>query len=632
MCGIAGFETRGDDFDALAGSLLDSLGSRGPDGRFRRETSGYGLVQTRLAVIDLSDRVQYPMPNENEDLWLIFNGEIYGHTAIQSELESLGHRFRTDCDAEVVVHGFEQWGLDVFKRLNGMYALALVDERKREITLARDATGIKPLVRTTGGRFAFASDAMALVSAGLSRGEVDERAISEYGAFHYVPPPLTGISDVVQVEPGTAITRSRDGSESTVRWSPVYFDAPAPDSPVSMEELNQALLDSMSRQLVADVEVGVFLSGGVDSSLIAALAVELGAKPRAFTVAFDGHGDYDETARAAQLAKALGIPHHVKSMNVGFTEAVEGVGTAYDQPFADSSAIPMLALSRFARSEVTVALSGTGGDDLFAGYYRHRAHRLLRAVSLLPDRLTTKLAEAPIQRGAERGSASTLARSYLARIAKAGTGDVYSQYLSLVGGMTPEAGLNPPPGEKPPIEVREEVADRLGLRNPGSGSILRELQRFELQSYLPGDLLTKEDRASMAFGLEARVPLLDAEVISLAQRVPDRQKVSLLGGKLLLRKLAREKLPANKRSGRKRGFAVPLRDFFAGPWHDEAREWLSECDSTLIDGPATARMLDAEHSKATDIWTLSALAAWEQRLDSCRRVGGSGSPRPRCSR
>lgn len=621
MCGIAGFETRGDDFGLLAGSLLDGLSSRGPDGRFQKKTAGYGLVQTRLAVIDLSDRVNYPMPNESEDIWLVFNGEIYGHQSLQRELEALGHHFRTDCDAEVVVHGFEQWGPGVFRKLNGMYALALVDDRKGEITLARDATGIKPLVKTTGERFAFGSDAMALVSAGLSRGEVDHQAIAEYGGFHYVPPPLTGIADIVQVEPGTTITRSRDGSESTVRWSPEYFDSPAPDTPVTIEELDQALVASMTRQLVADVEVGVFLSGGVDSSLIAALAVEAGARPKAFTIAFEGHGDYDEAARAAQLAKALGIPHHVESLSVGFTEAVERVGAAYDQPFADSSAVPMLALSRFARSEVTVALSGTGGDDLFAGYYRHRAHRLLRAVSLMPDRLTARLAETPVQRGAERGSALALARSYLARIAKTGTGDEYSQYLGLVGNMTSDEALKLLPGAGRPGDVQAGVAARLGLHHPGSGSILRELQRFELQSYLPGDLLTKEDRASMAFGLEARVPLLDAEVVSLAQRVPDRQKVSYFGGKLILRKLARQKLPANRRSGRKRGFAVPLRDFFAGPWQNEARDWLTECDSALIDGPAAARMLDSEHSKATDIWALSTLVAWEQRLDASRQSG-----------
>ena len=618
MCGIAGFEKRGGDFDVLAGSLLDSLDARGPDGRFQRELAGYGLVQTRLAVIDLSKRVHYPMPNESEDLWLVFNGEIYGHAELRRELEAAGHRFGTTCDAEVVVHGFEQWGLDVFKRLNGMFALALVDERRQEITLARDAIGIKPLVKTTGEHFAFSSDALSLVSAGLSRGEVDEQAIAEYAAFHYVPPPLTGIADIVQVEPGTALTRARDGSEETIRWAPRYFDTPAPDAPVRNEELNEVLLDSMSRQLVADVEVGVFLSGGVDSSLIAALAVEVGARPRAFTVAFAGHGDYDEAARAAQLAQALGIPHHVESMSVGFAEAVNGVGSAYDQPFADSSAVPMLALSRFASADVTVALSGTGGDDLFAGYYRHRAHRLRGTVSLLPDRLTTRLARVPVERGAERSSASTLARSYLARIAKASAGDDLEQYLSLVGEMTSEAGLESFADEIQTCDVRGSVADRLGLRNPGSGSTLRQIQHFELQSYLPGDLLTKEDRASMAFGLEARVPLLDARVADLAQRVPDRQKVSLLSGKLLLRKLARKKLPANRLSGRKRGFAVPLRDLFAGPWHDEARTWLSDCGSDLIDGEAAAKMLDAEHVNATDIWSLAALTAWEQRLDRCR--------------
>lgn len=628
MCGIAGFETRGDDCDPLASSLLDSLRARGPDGRSYREVAGYGLAQTRLAVIDLSDRVRYPMPNECGDLWLVFNGEIYGHTALRSELESAGHLFGTDCDAEVVLHGFEQWGLDVLKRLDGMFALALVDERRREITLARDPTGIKPLVRATGERFAFASDALALVSAGLSRGEIDDRAIAEYAAFHYVPPPRTGIADIEQVEPGTALTRTGDGTERVVRWAPRRFDTPAAEAPVAVEELEEVLRDAVSRQLVADVEVGVFLSGGVDSSLVAALAAECGVRPRAFTIAFEGHGDYDEAARAAQLARALGIPHQVESMSVGFAEAVEGVGAAFDQPFADSSAVPMLALSRFARAGVTVALSGTGGDDLFAGYYRHRAHHLRPAVSLLPDRVTARFAQTPIERGSERGSASALARSYLARIAKAGSGDDFEQYLALVGEMTSDAGLRAIPVAQEISDARCGVADRLGLRDHAAGSTLRRLQRFELQSYLPGDLLTKEDRACMAVGLEARVPLLDDEVVALAERVPDREKASLLGGKLPLRKLARDKLPVGRHSRRKRGFAVPLRDLFAGPWREEARAWLNDCGSGLVDGQAAARLLDAEHSIATDVWALAALAAWEQRLGRCRNAAPAGSGQP----
>ena len=564
MCGIAGFETLGDDCDLLADSLLESLASRGPDGRSQAELGGYCLAQTRLAVIDLSERVRYPMPNENGDLWLVFNGEIYGHTMLRRELERSGHRFRTACDAEVVLHGFEQWGLDVFGRLDGMFALALVDERRREITLARDATGIKPLVRTTGERFAFASDALALVSAGLSRGEIDEAAIAEYAAFHYVPPPRTGISDLTQVEPGTALTRGSDGGQRVVRWAPRRFEGPAGETPVGVEALEEVLRRAVSRQLVADVEVGVFLSGGIDSSLIAALAAECGARPRAFTIAFGGHGDYDEAPRAALVAQELGMPHRVETLGLGFAEAVEGVGAAYDQPFADSSAVPMLALTRLARREVTVALSGTGGDDLFAGYYRHRAHRLRRAVMLLPDRVRSGLARIRVDRGAERRSPYALARSYLARIAEAGGEDDFEQYLSLVGSMTSAAGLEALPVAQDLDKARSGVADRLGLRAPG-GSTLRRLQRFELLSYLPGDLLAKEDRASMAVGLEARVPLLDDQVAALAERLPDRQKASLLAGKLPLRKLYRELLPAERRGSRKRGFAFPLRDLFAGP-------------------------------------------------------------------
>ncbi|MCA9240902.1 MAG: asparagine synthase (glutamine-hydrolyzing) [Planctomycetales bacterium] len=618
MCGIAGFEARSGDSAVLTESLLGSLRNRGPDGDFFDQRGQYGLVQTRLAVIDLSERVHYPMPNETGDLWLIFNGEIYGYLTLRKELEKKGHRFKTNCDAEVVVHGYEEWGLKLFPRLNGMFALAIVDEIRNEITLARDASGIKPLVRTTGGRFAFSSDVMALVSAGLSAGKVDPRSIAEFGAFHYVPLPGTGISDIDQVEPGTAVVRRADGSEMVRRWTPLRFDGPPEVDDVDPLELSHALLDAVSRQLVADVEVGIFLSGGVDSSLLAALAVEAGAMPRAFTISFRGHGDYDESERAARLASSLGIPHQVAEMSYGFTEAVESVATAYDVPFADSSALPMLAISRVARSGVTVALSGTGGDDLFAGYYRHRAHKLRSVLALLPRPLLKRLGEIELERGGERSDFLKLAKSYLVRIARAGTGDDFEQYLALAAAMSSDAGLD---------VLREDalrepawlgVAERLGLGTASSGSVLRELQRFEMRTYVPGDLLTKEDRASMAFGLEARVPLLDETVVRLAERMPDSQKISLRAGKLPLRNLAREKLPPAGRLGRKRGFAVPLQGLFAGSWRQEARDWLTGSDSTLVDGKAAAELLDANRSRATDLWALSALMGWESRLNDCR--------------
>lgn len=617
MCGIAGFELAGDDGAARGRTLNACLADRGPDGDWYTEHGGLGLAQTRLAVIDLSDRVAYPLGNEDGTLWLLFNGEIYGHRELRAELERRGHRFRTDCDAEVVLHGYEEWGIEGFARLNGMYALALVDERRDELVIARDPLGIKPLVRTTNGRFAFASDATALVSAGLSAGAIDHDALAEYAAFHYVPHPRTGIRDVAQVAPGTAVRRGADGSETTVRFARVPFAAPSPRAPVELAELDAVLARAVERQLVADVEVGVLLSGGIDSSLLLAYAVAAGARPRAFTIAFAGHGDFDESARAAAFARAVGVEHHIRDFDLGFHEAVAAMSAAYDGPFADASALATLQLARLAREHVTVALSGTGGDDLYAGYYRHRAHRLRRGLRLVPASLLRRLAGDGYARGRERSSAIALARSYASRIASAGIGDDLGQYLSLVGERTSPAGRRAL-GLDGNEAARARVARRLELADEAGGSRLRQLQRFELATYLAGDLLVKEDRATMATGLEGRVPLLDAEMVSLAGRVPDGQKASLLSGKRLLRRLARERLPDLPSRGRKRGFAVPLSDLFDGPWRTDAVQWLRDLDSTLVDGAEAARLVTRTPSVATDVWAIVALAAWEQRLTAAR--------------
>jgi len=618
MCGIAGFELAHDDGAQRARILNACLANRGPDGDWYAEHGDFGLAQTRLAVIDLSDRVTYPLANEDGTLWLLFNGEIYDHRRLREQLESHGHRFQTDCDAEVVVHAYEQWGLEGFARLNGMYALAIVDERSGELVLARDPLGIKPLVRTTGGRFAFASDATALVSAGLNSGQIDGEAIDEYAAFHYVPHPRTGIVGIEQIEPGTAVRRGADGSEELVRFAPQPFDGRAPRAPVDLDELDDVLRGAVARQLVADVDVGILLSGGVDSSLLLAYAVALGARPSAFTVGFAGHGDFDESSRAGALARKLGVPHHVRHFELSFEDAVEAMTRAYDTPFGDASALATLLLAQLAREHVTVVLSGTGGDDLYAGYYRHRIHRLRRALQLVPAPLLERVARGSYARGGERSSAMALARSYASRIAAAGAGDDLDQYLGLVGDRTSPAARSviAVAASVPPAQVT--VAERLGLATDGSGSRLRQLQRFELATYLAGDLLVKEDRAMMAVGVEGRVPMLDQEMLRLAGRVPDRQKASLLSGKRMLRELARERLPEMAGSGRKRGFAVPLSDQFAGPWRGAAIQWLHGLESTLVDGPAAAGLVTRAPSVASDVWAVVALAAWEARVGRAR--------------
>jgi asparagine synthase (glutamine-hydrolysing) len=616
MCGIAGFEAPATDAHA-ATVLAECLANRGPDREWVLRRGCFTLLQTRLSVIDLSDRVEYPMPNESGDVWLLFNGEIYEHGRLRRDLEQRGHSFATECDAEVVVHAYEEWGIDGFRRLNGMFAVALLDERNGRLVLARDRFGIKPLVRRIGSPFAFASDALGLVQAGLSEGRIDTDAMEEYAAFHYVPPPRTGIEDIGQIDPGTAFVRSFDGSEQTVRWAGSPLDETAPGGPPAhLEELDAALSAAVRRQLVADVGVGIFLSGGVDSALLLSYAAESGARPHAFTISFPGHGDYDEEPNASRLTNAFGVPHVVAPFDLGFEEAIARTVEAFDCPFGDSSAIATLQLASLARPHVTVALSGTGGDELFGGYYRLRAHKLRRLMRLIRS-AATQLGSA-VPRGGHRHSRAALTRSYLGRLAEASTSDDIAQYLDLVARSTSPAGLAALGMRVDSHAVGERVAYRHGLDHEAVGSRLSQLQQFELRTYLPGDLLTKEDRATMSVGLEGRVPLLDDDVASVAARLPERDRANVLRGKVALRRLARRRLGAVKVPLRKRGFAVPLGSLFAGRWRSESIEWFSGGYSELVAGPHVARMIEAGEHDAADTWALAALAGWEECVRRAR--------------
>jgi asparagine synthase (glutamine-hydrolysing) len=614
MCGIAGFEIDGVDARAASTALLDVLAARGPDGSWSAVRGPFALVETRLAVIDLSDEVAYPMANESGDVHLVFNGEIYDHDVLRDELEGRGHRFRTRCDAEVVLHGYEQWGVDVFPRLNGMFALAIVDDRRGDVLLARDRLGIKPLVRTTGRRFAFASDSIALVAAGLSAGEIDLAAVRAFAAFHYVPPPATGIADITQVAPGTAIRRRRDGTEEQIVWAETPFTEEAQDGDVRLDEAEEALLTSVRRQLVADVGVGVFLSGGLDSTLVLYAAVALGAHPEAFSLGFPGHGDYDETAAASRVARTLGVPHHVAEFTASFDDAVNAVTDAYDAPFADASAVATIQLAKLARAHVTVALSGTGGDDLFAGYYRHRAHRVRSLFGRVPA--VVRRRRPTFGQGRARGSRIRLVGSYMARLAEAGGRTDVDQYLALVGNLSSPAGLAALRFSSKPPETAAQIAERFGFEEPLSPTQLRAIQRFELRTYLSGDLLYKEDRATMAVGLEGRVPLLDDALVELAERTPEHRMMSLRHGKIILRELAgRFGAPL---TGLKRGFAVPLGAYFAGPWREDAREWFNSAETDLVERDTAVRLLDEPASPPSDLWMLATLIGWENRLKRAR--------------
>jgi asparagine synthase (glutamine-hydrolysing) len=621
MCGIAGFECSGPSDEEIGRRLLAGLADRGPDGGWFVTRGQYGLAQTRLAVVDLSDRVAYPMANESRDVWLLFNGEVYDHTRLRAELEGRGHRFRTRCDAEVMLHGYEECGLEFFSRIDGMFALALWDERRSELVLTRDQLGIKPLAHTSTGRFAFASDAVALVAAGLTRGEPDVEAIEDFATFHYVPMPATGVAGLIEVEPGVAVIRSRDGGMRRERWREIPFTATTKRPNVSSrrettEEVARALDESVRRQLIADVPVGVFLSSGIDSSLILDSAIRAGARPTAFTIGFGGQGDFDESAHARRFATQLGVRHVCRDLHLDFHNALASVSEAYDRPFADSSAIATLSLARMAREEVTVALSGTGGDDLFAGYYRHRAHLLAPLMARVPGTVLRWVACLERQDGDERGSAVALARSYLGRLSAAGHGDALSQYLSLTGGPG-GGGLSAlVAGDR--FDAKERVAHRFGLRDANRSSTLSTIQAFELQTYLPSDLLAKEDRATMAVGLEGRVPMLGRDLLDLAEVLDDRQLATMRTGKRVLRDIAAQRLPRYITMRRKRGFAVPLGALFRGPWREPALAWLRDSTSCLLEPREVADALENDRLHPASTWAACVLIAWEARLAGVR--------------
>jgi asparagine synthase (glutamine-hydrolysing) len=625
MCGIAGFVRPG-AAAAVARSLEESLARRGPDGSWAARRGDVSLVQTRLAVIDLSPEVSYPMPNESEDVWLLFNGEIYGYQAVRRRLEALGHRFRTACDAEVVVHAYEEWGAGCFAHLNGMFAVAILDERSGDLLLARDRFGIKPLVHTTGHTFAFSSDALSLVESGLVDGAIDMDAVEEFLQFHYVPPPKTGLEGVVSLEPGTTLVRERGGRVTTLHWAPRVFEGRAiPEGRAAgIEDLDRAMAEAVERQLVADVGVGVFLSSGIDSALLLSYAVSAGHRPLAFTVGFAGYGDYDEARRAAEVASRLGVEHHVDQFEIGFADALELVSRAFDTPLADASAIPTLLLARMARELVTVALSGTGGDELFAGYYRHRAHRIRPFATRLPKPARTALMAMAPRDAAPRRSSIQAARSYLARLAAAGAGDFAEQYLDLVTRDPSPAAQACLRFRADAAAAREAPAKRYALGDDHVGRPLDAVQEFDLKTYLPGDILVKEDRATMYSSLEARVPFLDDAVVDIAQRIPPAERASLFVGKKPLRELASQRLGAAQVTWQKRGFAVPLGQLLSGPWTEEARSWFQSLESSLVDGGRVCDELTRPNVDPTEIWALAVLGAWEQRLAEARSRAANG--------
>jgi asparagine synthase (glutamine-hydrolysing) len=610
MCGICGVVSPGGSGVAeRVAAMSATLVHRGPDSFGVHVDGEVALAARRLSIIDLETGDQ-PIANEDESLHVVQNGEIYNYRELRHELERAGHRFRTHGDTEVLVHLYEEHGDSFAERLRGMFAVAIWDARRRRLVLARDRFGIKPLYyRAADGELEFASELRA-----LPRGEIDLDALEAFLAFNSIPAPLTIFREVRKLSPGHLLSWE-DGLvhvERFARPAPVAAEDVREDEEAELvEELRSRLRDSVRAHLVSDVPVGVLLSGGVDSAFLAALAAEESSgRLRTFSIGFEERS-FDELADARLVAERYDTHHRELVLRPDAALLLPALAEAFDEPFADSSALPTYLVSQLAASEVKVALSGEGGDELFGGYYTYaadllaaRVGGLARLARPLVERLPSSTAKASFDYRAKR----FVRAAHLPPLERHhGWKEIFS--------ADARAELTGRRSAFDPVELL-----RLRYRETERADELARLQDVDLGTYLVDDLLVKTDRASMAHSLEARVPFLDTVVTNLALALPARHKVHGLSKKVLLRKAAAPLLPREIVHGRKRGFSIPAAAWLRGELEPFARETLSPgvLERQGFFRPDVVRALLDDHvagreDRSRQLWGLLAFTLWYER-------------------
>ncbi len=579
MCGIVGIfhtESSGQvDVDLLS-RMNQSQFHRGPvEGGLHLEP-GLGLGHRRLSIIDL-DTGQQPLFNDDGSVGIVFNGEIYNFRALARELGELGHSFRTRSDTEVIVRAWEQWGEACVARLRGMFSFALWDRRQQCLLLARDRLGIKPLfyAMLDDGRFLFGSELKALLTCPALPRTLDPYAVEEYFALGYVAEPRTIYQRARKLAPGH-LMRVERGQGEPVQCQ--YWDVPFAAQPAASEdsvadELVARLRDAVGSHLVADVPVGAFLSGGVDSSAVVAMMAGLGQGQVSTTsIGFD-NAQYDESAYATQVAQRYATRHHKDTVHAADCSLVDQLAAMYDEPYADSSAIPTYRVCQLARRHVTVALSGDGGDENFAGYRRYRfAMAEERMRSTLPSALRRPLfgALGKWYPKADWAPQMLRAKTTFESLAR-DTVDGYFHGVSLIPDRARERLFSD--GFKRTLggySARDVL--RRHARNSPADNPLSMIQYLDMKTYLPGDILTKVDRASMAHALEVRVPLLDHEFVEWVSGLPPGIKLKDGEGKHIFKKALAPFLPHDILYRAKRGFSVPLAQWLRGPLRQRVRQ------------------------------------------------------------
>jgi len=639
MCGLAGVldfakSRSSDDLSRIVEAMGDAVRHRGPDegGQWVDAEAGIAIAHRRLSIQDLSEAGRQPMVSSSGRYVLAYNGEIYNSRDLRKELKG---SFRGLSDTETLLEALSEWGVSkTLPRLVGMFAFALWDREQRTLTLARDRMGIKPLYwGRQGERVFFASELKSLFAHPNFQASVDRAALSDLVSFNYVSGPQSIFADVSQLEPGCFVRIDADTNALMTRyWDVCEAYAHGQENRLKrsdaeiLEQFDDLLKEAVRGRMVSDVSIGTFLSGGVDSSIITAVMQGMSSSPvKTFTIGF-GEGEFNEANHAREIAKHLGTDHH--ELQVSSSDALDVIpklSSMYCEPFADSSQIPTHLVSEMARRNVTVALSGDGGDEVFAGYNRHLAgHEMWSRMSGVPVPLRqclAKLLKFPSHMFYDR-----LATLLPERRRPSQMGDKMMKFAGLMGSVTLDdfyaqvvRSWNNEKGIV--INGHESLSwmDNISRAAVVSGPVER-MQVMDMLTYLSGDILTKVDRASMAVGLEARVPLLDHRIVEFSASLPMNMKIRDGQTKWLLRRVLDNYVPRELIERPKQGFAVPLGDWLRGPLRDWAEDLLSEkslTDAGLFHAAPVRkkwlRHLKGQHHEHHDLWSILMAQDWWRR-------------------
>ncbi len=643
MCGITGWanlDSRTPPFEGareLLHAMCERMIHRGPDSEGLFVTNGAALGMRRLAIIDLVTGEQ-PVFNEDKSVATILNGEIYNYRELRAGLEKLGHTFRSASDTEVLPHLYEEHGAEMVRELNGMFAFALWDAKRRRLLVARDRFGEKPLYwGVFDNTLLFASEPKVLLAHPAVKPTLNLQALRQYLSFDYVPAPLSIYQGIQKLPAAHMLTLENGRITIEPYWCLSYKTSqPVPSEREAAEHLQDLLADSVRMRLVSDVPLGVLLSGGVDSSSVAALAVRASSEAvKTFSISF-AESSFDESAYARSVAKFLGTDHHEERLSANLAANLVGeIGAWMDEPFSDPSLVPTYLLSRFTRKHVTVALGGDGGDELFAGYPMYAGHRWAEIYNKVPAPLRTGMIE-PLVRLLPVKT-KNLSLDYKAMRFVTGTKyEMVARHHIWFGSFTP--------GEQQQLLTAEALQqtendiyreERQMVEQCDNDDTVTRMQSLDTRLYLAEDILTKVDRASMAVSLEVRAPFLDPRVAEYAASLPPNYKLRGHKTKYILKKAVHELLPPFVTRRGKKGFGVPVAEWLKFKLRPLARDLLSpeRVRRAGVFNPEYVSRLQDEHERGVAnhrklLWTLLMFELWhESFIETPRRIETSVSSR-----